>query len=119
MNQITKLDSNETITEIAIHNGVVYLAGQVPDDDSLDIVGQTREVLANIDKALAKAGTDKSRLLTAQVFIKDLADFEQFNAEYKAWIQGFIPPTRATVQANLVNPNWLIEIVVTAAPKPA
>ncbi|STZ63844.1 Enamine/imine deaminase [Moraxella lacunata] len=114
MNQITKLDSNETITEIAIYNGVVYLAGQVPDDDSLDIVGQTREVLANIDKALAKAGTNKSRLLTAQVFIKNLDDFDKFNAEYTAWIAGNVPPTRATVQANLVNPNWLIEIVVTA-----
>lgn len=114
MSEITKLDSNETITEITIFNGVVYLAGQVPDDDSLDIVGQTREVLANIDKALAKAGTDKSRLLTAQVFIKDLDDFDKFNDEYKAWIQGFVPPTRATVQANLVNPNWLVEIVVTA-----
>lgn len=119
MNQITKLDTSETITEIAVYNGVVYLAGQVPDDDSLDIAGQTREVLANIDKALAKAGTDKSRLLTAQVFIKDLNDFEQFNAEYKAWIQDNVPPTRATVQANLVNPNWLVEIVVTAATKPA
>lgn len=110
---ITKLDSNQTITEIAIHNGVVYLAGQVPDD-SLDIVGQTREVLANIDKALAKAGTDKSKLLTAQVFIKDLNDFDRFNSEYQAWIAGNTPPTRATVQANLVNPNWLVEIVVTA-----
>lgn len=114
MNEIKKLDSNDTITEITIYNGVVYLAGQVPDNDTLDIVGQTREVLANIDKALAKAGTDKSRLLTAQVFIKDLADFDSFNAEYKAWIQGNVPPTRATVQANLVNPKWLVEIVVTA-----
>lgn len=111
---IQKIDSNDTITEIAIYNGVVYLAGQVPDDDSLDIVGQTREVLANIDKALVKAGTDKSRLLTAQVFIKNLEDFDEFNAEYTAWIAGNVPPTRATVQANLVNPNWLVEIVVTA-----
>lgn len=111
---IQKIDSNDTITEITIYNGVVYLAGQVPDDDSLDIVGQTREVLANIDKALAKAGTDKSRLLTAQVFIKNLEDFDEFNAEYAAWIAGNVPPTRATVQANLVNPNWLVEIVVTA-----
>lgn len=112
---IQKLDSNEVITEIAIYNGVVYLAGQVPNDDSLDIVGQTREVLDNIDKALAKAGTDKSKLITAQVFIKNLSDFEAFNGEYKAWIAGHVPPTRATVQAHLVNPNWLIEIVVTAA----
>lgn len=111
---IQKIDSTNTITEIAIYNGVVYLAGQVPNDDSLDIIGQTREVLANIDKALTKAGTDKSKLLTAQVFIKDLADFDKFNAEWASWIAGNTPPTRATIKADLVNPKWLIEIVVTA-----
>lgn len=112
---IIKHDSDNTLSEIAIYNGVVYLAGQVPDDDSLDIVGQSQQVFANIDKALAKAGSDKSKLLSAQVFIKDLADFEQFNAAYQAWIAGNTPPTRATVQANLVNPNWKVEIVVVAA----
>lgn len=112
---IQKIDSTDTITEISVFNGVVYLAGQVPDNDTLDIVGQTREVLANIDKALAKAGTDKSRLLTVQVFLKDLADFDGFNDTYKAWIAGNTPPTRATVQAHLVNPNWRVEIVATAA----
>lgn len=112
---IQKIDANQTIAEACVYNGVVYLAGQVPDDDMLDIVGQTRQVLANIDKMLTKAGTDKSKLLTAQVFLKDLADFEAFNQEYAQWIKDCIAPTRATVQAHLVNPNWLIEIVVTAA----
>lgn len=112
---IQKQDSNETLSEIAIYNGVVYLAGQVPDDDGLDIVGQSKEVFANIDKALAQAGTDKSKLLSAQVFIKNLTDFEAFNDEWNHWVSDITPPTRATVQANLVNPNWLVEIVVTAA----
>lgn len=112
---IQKLDTNDTLSEIAIYNGVVYLAGQVPDDDSLDIVGQSKQVFDNIDKALVKAGTDKSKLLTAQVYIKDLADFEDFNSEWQAWVADITPPTRATVQTNLVNPKWLIEIVVTAA----
>lgn len=111
---IQKIDSTDAITEIAIYNGVVYLAGQVPNDDSLDITGQTREVLDNIDKALAKAGTDKSKLLSAQVFIKDLVDFDKFNAEWVHWLAGNTPPTRATIKADLVNPKWLIEIVVTA-----
>lgn len=112
---IQKFDSDETLSEIAIYNGVVYLAGQVPDDDNLDITGQAKQVFANIDKALTKAGTDKSKLLTAQVFIKELSDFDGFNTAWQAWVVDITPPTRATVQANLVNPNWLIEIVVTAA----
>ncbi|MDO4222697.1 MAG: RidA family protein [Acinetobacter sp.] len=115
MNNITKIDSNQAITEIAVYNGVVYLAGQVPNQDDLDIVGQTQQVLANIDQALAKVGSDKSKLLSAQIYIKDLADFDAFNAQWIDWLTGVTPPTRATVQAHLVNPNWLIEIVVTAA----
>lgn len=117
MTSIQKFDSNEVLSEVAVHNGVVYLAGQVPDDDSLDIQGQTRQVLANIDKALAQAGTDKQHLLSAQVFIKNLADFEGFNSEWKAWVAGTTPPVRATIQADLVNPNWLVEVMVIAAVK--
>ncbi|MCP3897100.1 RidA family protein [Moraxella sp.] len=115
MANITKLDSNDTLSEIAIHNGVVYLAGQVPNDDSLDIKGQSREVFANIDAALAKAGSNKSKILSAQVFITDLANFDAFNSEWNQWVKGITPPARATVEAKLVNPNWLIEIMVVAA----
>ncbi len=115
MANITKLDSNDTLSEIAIHNGVVYLAGQVPNDDSLDIKGQSREVFANIDAALAKAGSDKSKILSAQVFITDLANFDAFNSEWNQWVKDITPPARATVEAKLVNPNWLIEIMVIAA----
>lgn len=115
MANITKLDSNDTLSEIAIHNGVVYLAGQVPNDDSLDIKGQSREIFANIDAALAKAGSDKSKILSAQVFITDLANFDAFNSEWNQWVKDITPPARATVEAKLVNPNWLIEIMVIAA----
>ncbi|WP_435931704.1 RidA family protein [Moraxella bovoculi] len=115
MANIIKLDSNDTLSEIAIHNGVVYLAGQVPNDDSLDIKGQSREVFANIDAALAKAGSDKSKILSAQVFVTDLANFDAFNSEWNQWVKDITPPTRATVEAKLVNPNWLVEIMVVAA----
>ena len=115
MANITKLDSNDTLSEIAIHNGVVYLAGQVPNDDSLDIKGQSREVFANIDAALAKAGSDKSKILSAQVFITDLANFDAFNSEWNQWVKDITPPARASVEAKLVKPNWLIEIMVIAA----
>lgn len=113
--KIEKKISNAMLSEIVIYNGVVYLAGQVPDDDTLDIAGQARQVFANIDKMLAEAGSAKAKLLTAQVFIRDLADFAAFNNEWSVWIADVLPPTRATVQANLVNPNWRVEIVVTAA----
>lgn len=112
---IQKLDTNASLSEIAVHNGTVYLAGQVPNDDSLDTVGQAREVFANIDNALAKVGSDKSKMISAQVFVSDLAYFEDFNKEWQAWLQGVVPPVRATVQAKLVNPNWRIEVVVVAS----
>lgn len=112
---IQKLDTNATLSEIAIHNNTVYLAGQVPDDDNLDIVGQSRQVFANIDKMLGKAGSDKSKMLSAQVFISDLTNFEAFNQEWQIWLNGNTPPVRATVQAKLVNPKWLVEITVIAA----
>ena len=115
MSIIQKFDSNEVLSEVAVHHGVVYLAGQLPDDDSLDITGQSHQVFANIDKALALADTDKNHLLSAQVFIKNLEDFESFNNAWKEWMTDSTPPVRATIQANLVNPNWLVEIMVTAA----
>ena len=80
-----------------------------------DIELQTKDVLASIDALLAEAGTDKSRLLSAQLFVKNLADFPKVNALWVEWMQGCVPPSRATIQADLVNPAWLIEIAVIAA----
>ncbi|HYR25385.1 MAG TPA: RidA family protein, partial [Aquabacterium sp.] len=101
--------------EMAIHNGTVYLAGQVPEDASLDIEGQTRQVLAVIDALLARAGTDKTRLLMVQIYLADLADFDGMNRAWDAWVaEGHTPP-RATVQARLARPGWRLEIVATAA----
>lgn len=115
MSKIERFESSTTLSEVSIYNNTVYLAGQVPDDDSLDIKGQTKQVLANIDKMLALAGTDKSHMLSAQVFIKNLADFDAFNAIWTQWVADITPPSRATIEANLVNPNWLVEIMVIAA----
>lgn len=115
MSDIQHFETTATLSDVTVHGNTVYLAGQVPDDDSLDITGQTQQVLDNIDKMLALAGTDKSRMLSAQVFIKNLADFDAFNAVWTAWVADITPPSRATIEANLVNPNWLIEIMVIAA----
>lgn len=105
------------LSEIAIFNRVVYLAGQVPDDASQGIEGQTRQVLAHIDRLLAEAGSDKSLILTCQIFLKDINLITTMNTVWDAWVaEGHTPP-RATVEANLANPEWLIEVVVTAAQK--
>jgi len=112
---IKRFDVGARLSEMAVHNGTVYLAGQVAGDDTLDIRGQTQQVLAAIDALLARAGTDKSRLLMVQIFIKDLADFPTMNEVWEAWLPKGDAPPRATVQANLAKPGWRVEMVVTAA----
>lgn len=112
---IQRFDVGPRLSEMAIHNGTAYLAGQVPDDTRQDITGQTRQVLAAIDALLARAGSDKTRILMAQIYLADLADFDGMNAAWDAWVaEGHAPP-RATVQARLARPEWKLEIVVTAA----
>jgi len=103
------------MSEMAVHSGVVYLAGQIADDGSQDIAGQTAQVLAAVDALLARAGSDKSRILRAQIFIADLAEFAAMNAVWEAWVVPGHTPPRATVEAKLARPEWKIEIVVTAA----
>lgn len=112
---IERFDVGPRLSEMAVHNGTVYLAGQVPDDASQDIGGQTRQVLAAIDALLTRAGSDKTRILMAQIFLADLADFEGMNAAWDAWVAAGHAPPRATVQARLARPEWKLEIVVTAA----
>jgi enamine deaminase RidA (YjgF/YER057c/UK114 family) len=100
---------------MAIHHGTVYLAGQVPDDTTQDIRGQTRQVLAAIDDLLAEARTDKAHLLMVQIFLADMADFAGMNEVWDAWVSAGDAPPRATVQARLARPTCRIEIVATAA----
>jgi enamine deaminase RidA (YjgF/YER057c/UK114 family) len=112
---IQRFDVGARLSEMALHNGVAYLAGQVPEDDTLNIEGQTTQVLAAIDALLARAGTDKTRLLMVQIFLADLADFDGMNRAWDAWVPAGHAPPRATVQARLARPGWRVEIVVTAA----
>lgn len=112
---IQRFQVGKRLSEMAIYNGVAYLAGQVPEDDSLDMYGQTQQVLAEIDKWLAQAGTDKSKILMAQVFVADMAEFDEMNRAWDEWVAQNNAPPRAAVEAKLANPNWKVEIVVTAA----
>lgn len=112
---VQRFDVGQRMSEMAVHNGVAYLAGQVADDASADIAGQTRQVLAAVDALLARGGSDKTRILRAQIFLADLADFDAMNAVWDAWVAPGNAPPRATVQAALARPQWKIEVVVTAA----
>ena len=112
---IQRFDVGSRLSEMAVHNGTVYLAGQVPDDATQDIRGQTRQVLAMVDALLARAGSDKTRILMTQIFLADLADFPGMNEIWDAWVPAGHAPPRATVQAALAKKEWRIEVVVTAA----
>jgi enamine deaminase RidA (YjgF/YER057c/UK114 family) len=112
---IQRYEVGPRMSELAVHNGVAYLAGQIAEDASQDIVGQTRQVLAAIDALLAQAGTDKTRILRAQIFLANIADFAGMNQAWDAWVVAGHTPPRATVQAARAKPEWKVEIVVTAA----
>jgi enamine deaminase RidA (YjgF/YER057c/UK114 family) len=115
MTTLQRFDVGARLSEMAVHNGTAYLAGQVPDDASQDIAGQTAQVLAMIDRLLERAGSDKTRLLMVQIYLVDLADFDRMNAVWDAWVPAGHAPPRATVQARLARSDWKIEIVATAA----
>lgn len=105
------------LSEIAVHNGTVYLAGQIAENPDLDIVGQTQEVLAAVDRLLAEANSDKTLILSTQIYLTDMADFAGMNSVWESWVvQGATPP-RATVEAKLANPKCKVEVVIVAAQK--
>ena len=107
--------SGPRMSQIVVHNDTVYLAGIVGDDRSADIGTQTAQVLAKIDGYLAEVGTDKSKLLCAEIWISDMALFNEMNAVWDAWIDAANPPTRACGQVPLAHPDFKVEIIVRAA----
>ena len=114
---IQRFNVENRYSDMAIFNGVAYLAGQVANDLSQDISGQMREVLGMIDALLAQANADKSRILMATIYLADLADYAAMNVVWDAWvgdIKGHAPP-RATVQSLLANSKYKVEVVITAA----
>lgn len=115
MSDITRFGVGARLSEACVHNGTVYLAGQVADDATADVRGQTEQVLASIDRLLAQAGSNKARILRAQIFLADMRDFAGMNAVWERWVAAGQTPARATVQAALAKPEWKVEIVVTAA----
>jgi len=103
------------MSQIVIHGDTIYLAGQVAADPGADIGEQTRQVLQKIDDLLAEAGSDKSKILSAQVWIASMGHFTQMNEVWDAWVAEGHAPARACIEARLASPDLLVEIGVIAA----
>ncbi|WP_273805670.1 MULTISPECIES: RidA family protein [unclassified Pseudomonas] len=115
---VQRLHTDRRLSEINIHNGTVYLAGQLADDFSGDIYQQTRETLANVDKFLAEAGSDKQHILVVTIFLRDIAlHFEGMNRAWDEWAAQGATPGRTTVEAKLAKPDILVEMNIIAAVK--
>ncbi len=103
------------MSQTVVHNGVVHLAGQVPDDFAAPVAEQARQVLARIDRLLAEVGSNRSKLLSAQLWLADINDFDAVNTVWEGWVDPENPPARATCAVALAHPDIRVEIVVTAA----
>ena len=111
---IKRFDPGPRMSQAVVHNQTVYLAGQVGDVAN-DVQGQTRDALASVDGLLARAGTDKSKILQATIWLADISDFSAMNEIYDAWVDKENPPARACGEAKLATPDHLFEIIVIAA----
>lgn len=110
---IIRYGSGPRMSQAVTHNGVAYLAGQVGDGDTVDT--QTRDVLSKVDALLKEVGSDKSKILSATIWITDMAEFAEMNAVWDAWVDPQNPPARACTEAALALPKFKVEIMVVAA----
>lgn len=110
---IVRHETGPRMSQANIHNGIVYLAGQVGEGAS--VREQTRSILAEIDRLLALSGSSKERILTAQIWLADMADFAEMNSAWDAWVPAGHAPARATGEARLAAPKYKVEIIVVAA----
>ena len=112
---IQRINVGKRLSEAVVHGNTVYLAGEVPEDTTLDISGQTEQVLMKIEKLLKQVGSDKTKLLSAQIFLPDMKDFAGMNAAWEKWVVPGQTPARATIEARLANPAYKVEIMCIAA----
>jgi enamine deaminase RidA (YjgF/YER057c/UK114 family) len=112
---IDRIDPGLRFAGAVVHGGLVYLAGHVAHDPTADTAEQTRQVLEAIDAHLAAAGSDKSRLLSVQIWLADIGTFAEMNTAWDAWVDKANLPVRATVEARLASPAWRVEIAGIAA----
>lgn len=112
---IKRVNSGARMSSAVVHGDTVYLAGLTADDTKADVKGQTAQILAKVDKFLAEAGTDKSKILSANIWLTDITTWSQMNEVWDAWISPGNAPARATVEAKLANPALSVEIMIQAA----
>jgi enamine deaminase RidA (YjgF/YER057c/UK114 family) len=113
---IQRFETGPRMSQAVVHGNTVYLAGQVAQKAAgKSVTDQTRDILETIDKLLAGAGSDKSKLLSAQIFLTDIATFNEMNKVWEAWVSPGNTPARATVEAKLAAPQYTVEIMVVAA----
>jgi enamine deaminase RidA (YjgF/YER057c/UK114 family) len=116
MSSIQRIDTNKRLSRVVIHKDTIWLSGMTASDRSLDIRGQARQLFEKIDGYLKEAGSDKSKLLSAQIWLQEIdRDFAAFNEEWEAWLPENLAPARAAMQVRLISKECLVEIVATAA----
>ena len=115
MTDVRRIDPGPRLSEASVCGDRLYLSGMIPEDTSLDITGQVKQALAEIDALLKRGGSDKTKILSAVIWLSDIADFAAMNAVWDAWVSPGNTPARATVEAGLANPDYLVEIMVVAA----
>lgn len=111
---ITRYNIGPRMSEAVSYNGILWVAGQVGQAGD-DVTAQTHTCLAEVDRILAAAGTDKTRILSVQIWLADIADFPKMNAVWDTWVPAGHTPARATGEAKLATPDYLVEVIVTAA----
>ena len=114
MSDIKRIGVGARMSEAVCYNGIVWVAGQVGKPGGT-VAQQTKDCLAEVDRILAEAGTDKSRVLSAQIWLADIATFSQMNAVWDKWVSPGNTPARATGEAKLATPDYKVEVIVTAA----
>jgi len=112
---IKRIEPGPRMSKAVVHNGVVYLAGLTADDSSQDVRGQTKQILDKIDALLKGAGSDKSKILSANIWLTDIKNWATMNTVWDLWVSPGNTPARATVEAKLADPNLLVEIMVQAS----
>ena len=115
MSAIDRIDCGPRMSEAVVKGNRIYCSGMIPEDTSLDITGQVKQALAEIDSLLAKGGSDKTKILTATIWLADIADFVAMNAVWDAWVVPGQAPARATVEARMNDAKMKVEIMVVAA----
>jgi enamine deaminase RidA (YjgF/YER057c/UK114 family) len=115
MSTIQRIKPGPRMSGAVVHGDTIYLAGHVAGDPTADVAGQTRQILANIESTLASAGSDKLHILSATIWLSDIATFDEMNAVWDAWVAKDAPPARATVESKLAKPEYKVEIAVIAA----